>query len=399
MFRGWPLVLALAGGPLEAQSRWTQIPGPWKDTTSSVFIKLGVEGPTLFAGSHQGFFTTGDAGGQWHEPGGGISNSLVIGFATGLGHTYAANFRGGVFRTPDGGATWLLSDTSIVKRGFEAVAVAGSTVIAGGNMGVCRSLDQARTWNDCDSAGTRGFYSMAASGQDVFAGSRGEVSLSRDQGATWFRTGSVLPEDGLVRGLAVAGERLFAANGWRLYCSPDRGGNWKAADTSMIQGLIEAVIIHDAALYVGTADGVFQSADWGESWNRTGAGLEGQFVRSLAVLGRELFAGVDESGVWKIPLSSPGYARFEPRTPARPMLAVKENRPEGLILEYRSPEPDPVRFQLFELSGRMIHSALAESRMPGIHSLAIRARIPPGLYVLGLRGRGRWETLRILIRG
>lgn len=92
-----------------------------------------------------------------------------------------------------------------------------------------------------------------------------------------------------------------------VYKSADKGGMWVKASQGLNKITRNLVITRDGVLFAGTFDGVFKSADKGASWITSGTGLTGKGIASLAAAADgtlyagasgEIFRSADGGTTW-----------------------------------------------------------------------------------------------------
>ena len=156
-----------------------------------------------------------------------------------------------------------------------AIAYASATsVYAAGNSGrVYRSLDGGATWVALVSAPSGGIQSLAISGSAMLAATPQGVFLSLDQGALWSSVSRGLPADlagATVLMNASSGAFYLAHPTAGFFRSLNNGVSWAAANsglTSLITHHLSADPLSASVLYLATAGGVFRSTDGGGNWN------------------------------------------------------------------------------------------------------------------------------------
>jgi photosystem II stability/assembly factor-like uncharacterized protein len=221
-----------------------------------------------------------DGGATWtRSPASEFSEtfSTLVGSPTDPGVVYAAA-GGRLFRTPDGGATWVhLSDLVGVISSLVIHPDDPSTLYAGsdGDAGdyypfgaFAESTNRGGSWTYATDFGVLDHVAVAldaANPSTLFLGlarvhidaERG-VRRSTDGGATWSRLENGLPLDAEVESIAV---------------DPARGGT----------------------VYAGTRAGIYRSRDSGETWLPFSQILADTFVSSLALSpdGRSLLAATE----------------------------------------------------------------------------------------------------------
>lgn len=111
-------------------------------------------------------------------------------------------------------------------------------------------------------------------------------------GPKWIETAG--PHGGRVNALIVSGTNLFAGseNGL-LYVSRDNGDTWSAVSVGLPKDAsVRSLAVVGADLFAGTSKGIFLSTDNGASWAPRNSGLPKNLpVMCLAVMGADVFAG------------------------------------------------------------------------------------------------------------
>jgi hypothetical protein len=238
----------------------------------------------------------------------------------------------GVFRSVNGGATWVAVNNNLTNMNVLALAISPNfatdqTIFAGTDGGgVFKSTNAGASWADSNDdpplADNEQILSMAispnfANDNTVFAGSRGDdVFKSVDGGATWTAAVGV---GGDVNALVVSPDfavdnTIYAGirGGDNVIKSVDGGDNWVAASTGITGSRILSLAVTGSGaaqtLFAGDErDGLFMSVDSGDNWVAVDAGLppdNGDLVsvRALAFSpnfasdGR-VFLGADTAGV------------------------------------------------------------------------------------------------------
>lgn len=146
-------------------------------------------------------------------------------------------------------------------------------------------------------------YSLAAdaaSATTLWAGTEGGVFRSLDGGGTWSQTGTVA---GVVRALySSAGipARLFTGTDAGLFVSTDGGAGWAPVAAGFPAAVVHALGADEArsALYAGTSAGVVENL--AGHWKPVAQGLTNPEVRSLALLpDGTLLAGTQGGSVFR----------------------------------------------------------------------------------------------------
>ncbi len=251
----------------------------------------------LWSASHAGSVSAGI--GVWTSigPEGGYINALAIDPAT-PDTLYAGIYRGGVFKSTNGGGSWEAANTGLPSNtDVRALAIDPAT--------------PATLY-----AGTNG----------------GGVFKSTNGGGSWEAANTGLTNN-VVLALAIdpaTPDTLYAwtSYGGGVFKSTDGGGSWQAANTGLpsLPGLsnlnVDALAINPASpstLYAGIGGaGVFKSTNGGGSWFAFNAGLTNSFVYTLAIdpaTPVTLYAGTSGGGVFAIQQEDLGYQISLPLIP------------------------------------------------------------------------------------
>lgn len=213
---------------------------------------------------------------------------------------YAAGYPG-VWKTTNGGVSWVSASTGITNSTVESIAIdpTNSNVVYAGSYGVFKSTDAGTNWSDISDS--FGYYKHFVSAlaidpvnpTTVYAGLGGGIGVwkTTDGGSNWLNINHWGDSNGLVpatiKALAIdpsAHLTIYAAtelNG--LWKSTDGGTNWATAGLAS-EGVYAIVIdpANNSIIYAagqpslratdGTY-GVFKSLDGGASWAPINNGL------------------------------------------------------------------------------------------------------------------------------
>ncbi len=189
-----------------------------------------------------------------------------------------------------------------------ALAGAGDTLYAARASGLYRSRDGGATWINTFAPleqGPLAAVSVAAHGQSVFAGVNGAVLRSHDRGETWQIAGLAAPPP-LVTALALSPDfdgTIFAGTAEDgVFISTDRGETWVAWNFGLLDLHVYALAVspdfgRDRTVYVGTETGVFVSRNGGRGWRETAFPMDAAPVLSLGLTDL-LLAGTEARGLY-----------------------------------------------------------------------------------------------------
>ena len=294
---------------------WTQTNGPYGGTI--IALHATPEG-MLFAGTQEaGIFRSTDGGDTWVPASEGLRvyqdkilpNILVL---TQEGNTLYAGTNGDLFYSTNGGDSWQQLTHFQDEMGISGVAIIGDTVYIGRRTeeSVFFSNNNGKSWVQIDSGLTgRDMLGLFASGTTLFAQMRRHVFRLKAGENSWTK---LTPEDPWTRfavesditKFVVSGKIIYAAtaNG-DLFRSMDMGNWWKSIKPKVMQHFDgELAVLGNTVFYIGSgsADGwVFRSADAGNSWTMFNTSLINQTILSIAILSEKtLYVGTTD-GVFR----------------------------------------------------------------------------------------------------
>lgn len=290
------LVLALSfllPSLLLAQVQWKPL-GPYGGGVRSLVMDPNNH-DVLYAGtSDSQIYKTEDGGKIWKRLEPGIArrrivlddlhidprDSNVI-YAGG----WALNYEGGgLFKSTDGGKTWLELPVDQRAQTVTAVALAPSNpdiLVVGTLRGVFRSEDGGKSWRTI-SEGTKELINLESVAIDpsdpnvIYAGTSHLGYKTTDGGAHWTLIDRGMIEDSHVFTISVDSKTpavVFAGACSGIYKSVSGGQRWeklkngftyddRRTRTSRIDPLDSRIV------YIGTTRGLFKSVDAGGSWKR-----------------------------------------------------------------------------------------------------------------------------------
>ena len=337
-----------------ADGRWVPI-GP--EGENIVALAINPKTPTTLYAAGSGVFRSTDGGKNWSAINTGLTNLRILTLAVNPQTPtilYAGTYGGGVFRSTDEGESWSAVNVGLTDLGIEALAIdpqTPTTLYAGTSVpnsfnnliqvpirgGVFRSTDGGDSWVDTGliSIGIQALVinpqtptTLYAAGDGLFRSTDGGNSWSKIN--TGFRTLAIDPHTPTT---LYAGRIGSSRTRDSLFRSVDGGESWSAVNTGLFGLSIHALVINPktpTTLYAGAGSarfqkipvntraaeteifrmGVLRSTDEGESWSAVNSGLTDVNIRALAIdpqTPTTLYAGTFNSSVFKFfPDGEPG---------------------------------------------------------------------------------------------
>lgn len=300
----------------DAQTR--QEPGaPFAQLGPETFVSIQAlalgDKQTVYAGSFgKGIFKSEDGGKTWLAVNEGMTDPFVYVVVAGSDKAvYAGTLRGGVFRTQNGGKSWTAVNAGLDRLETQVLTFHEGVLYAGTGSGVYWTRNGGEKWT-ADNEGLSNLlvraFAVDAQGT-MYAGTTGMGLYRKHAGASrWMRiTPSRLshPRDQIpanfVRALVVdkAGGLYAGTADNGVYVSSDRGESWRTIGGHLANASVRGIVIGAASWFVGTGVGMYRSSDQGKTWAPANNGLTERAIQSFAV-GKDgtVYAGTS-SGVFK----------------------------------------------------------------------------------------------------
>ncbi|MGI6208434.1 MAG: WD40/YVTN/BNR-like repeat-containing protein [Anaerolineae bacterium] len=239
-----------------------------------------------FAGTLDGVFRSTNGGRAWRPSGEDLDGVTVQALAispafTRDGTVFAGTEEEGLYRSTDGGDSWVQVGGDVLDDTVNALWVSprfrdDRVVLAGSASGaVYRSTDGGDSWERVlEPAGA--VLALAGDEETVFAGFHGAgVYSSSDGGATWEARHEGLYANAFAHLSISDGGTLFVAGPDTGIYTSKEGTEWSALPSlPEITGLAALAVApnYEQRPFLAVADaeeGVYVSADGGQSWERT----------------------------------------------------------------------------------------------------------------------------------
>ncbi len=235
---------------------------------------------------------------RWTSDGPYGGNVSVLGVDPSQPQIAYAGIRGyGVFKTLDGGASWIA-----VNLGFPGRETAGLplyvlcltidpqhplTLYAGLQQGgAFKSTDGGATWHSLGFESVFGLAIDSRTPSTVYASTGGGVSKSLDGGVTWDAgssqglpalVGSLSMDSAHPDVLYVLGRGPFADSIYAIYRSGDGGQTWVNVPSPSAGAEVRSVSVDLASrVFATTEQGLFRSGDAGATWSNVLPGVIGR---------------------------------------------------------------------------------------------------------------------------
>lgn len=306
------------------------LPACSKQSDTIVSIALHPANPRiLYVSTNESVYKTRDSGGSWERMATDLSTYRVLSLALDPRYpatVYAGTMIDAVYKSPDGGQHWIAHNAGLkehisVVNQFAFDPRDSETIYAATTVGVFRSTDGGRLWNE-RMTGMKEVHIVVTITLDpkrphiFYAGTTGGAYRSTDGTETWQKINTgLIPQEVLDASLALGVNTLvidpqitdtvYAGTTKGLFKTTNRGDSWTRIGQSLADQYVSCLVIDPTnpnVLYAGGRAGVQKSLDGGQSWQVMNEGLETVNIRTLAISplhALTLFAGTNGSGLYR----------------------------------------------------------------------------------------------------
>ena len=249
---------------------------------------------TLYAATARALYKSLDSGTNWTKSDSGISNDkfqytpykIALDPQT-PATVYLGTAEGGVFRSTNGGTSWVAATTGLGALPVGALAVdshvAGTLLAGTDTRGVFRTQDNGTSWVESNTGYANIKVTVVAldprTPTTIYAGTRsGGLYKSSDGGGSWAVSSNGL--DDWVTSLAidpVTPTTIYAGTHQFVFKSVDRGATWTPSITGATGLLVPAIAVdptNPQIVVAGTLNGgIYRSTNAGTTWTAVSAGL------------------------------------------------------------------------------------------------------------------------------
>lgn len=404
--------------------------------------QLAVHNSKLYISARQGLFQSINKGTTWSPVATGLLEDVSIGSLTGQGDTlFAGTGYHGVFRSNDGGQSWVAINNGLTILNTSKVAISGSALFAATFGGVFCSLDNGTTWVSKNSGMTSlNVTSIASSGARLYAGTsdsglfistdKGDIwvpvipqlsskkiesistcdntvivktldsglYISTNNGSSWTR----LQSPSLREAFATDGRMIVAATNVDIVFSADSGKTWSISDLMVASSYYSSFVIRDGSTFVGSTGGVHLSNDWGKNWTPVLDGFPSNytFISYIEAIGSKLYAC--GGGLWVRPIAQMTHVNKQPQiTKGSQSITFNVNLPRSswseAFVEFKLPSAQNVKLTICSSTGRLIKTLVNKHLEAGSYSYRLDMRIlGAGCYLANMKTDAGIQTKKFM---
>ena len=271
-------------------------------------------GQILYAGTDIGVYRSQDGGKSWLQTNQGLfdHNILSLLIDPKEPNTIYAGTHRGVFKSEDAGDTWSdwFDETSgLTHTKIHDLAVHPDNpqvLFAETDGGIFQSLDAGENWQSVSSGQSLQIVEFSASNPDIlYASGKTGTIRSNNSGRDWSLVwGNALHAITTLASLNTDPEFLYSGTLTGLYKSFNGGRNW-IPDPAFKKTSINAIFVNPSNLsqiYIGSGAKIYSSDDGGDSWKHlssfaqkingdSGTSIDITITRIAGLIGKSLYVG------------------------------------------------------------------------------------------------------------
>ena len=361
-----------------------------------------------------GIYRSIDGGQSWVQANTGITDlstwSAVVD-PNSPAIAYVGTQASGVYRTTDYGGSW--TQTAFNRHWVISSAIdgAGHIFIATVDTGIHRSTDNGNTWQRVGDPFEIGsdVYSIGVNSLGhIFAGTDARIFRSTDNGLTWIRSDSGVVVTGVIWSLAMnsAGD-VFAGDGGGFFVGPgsvyrsSNNGNYWTQTPMTNRSVLSLAINSSGHIFAGTDSGVVISTNNGNSGTRINSGLTVLRVYSIAIdSAGYAFAGTGGGGIFRSTQPTTSVLQSGNRAPTSYVLHQNYPNPFNprTTIGFDVPHTANIALKIFDLLGREIVTLMNQPLRPGEYKVEWDAsNFPSGVYFYRVEAEDFVQTRRLIV--
>jgi photosystem II stability/assembly factor-like uncharacterized protein len=227
----------------------------------------------LFLATNEGMYRSADKATTWQAINQGLVNQIIRQTAIdGANILVATDY--GLHSSNGNGLSWkkqIIGNKNFGSNPIGAIYVESKYILAGTN-GIYKSSDGGNAWNLQLSLGANKYVrALSGSGNKLVALVNGDgIYVSVDNGENWLlKSKSFLENVNFITSYSK-GDTVVVASDDNIFISKDLGGNWETRKITPTYFYPTSINFYSSKLIVSTYQGIFESSDFGNLWNKIG---------------------------------------------------------------------------------------------------------------------------------
>lgn len=424
------LILLFITNAINAQ--WLQI-----NTPSNKLIKYIAAAEKKIAivtsSTKDSVFLSSNDGVSWSQINNGLESKQINSLTYGNSFLFVAS-DSGIYRSSNNGVNWELINNGLpsVKFVYSITEIGSSLFAITSHQELYKSTNNGTNWRPTSFSSSA--YCITSNGKEFFAGSYGlyiapsnGVFISSDSGITWNAINSGLPGT-YVRAIAFDGSKLFTGihsyvtetnsgrilKGEGVFTSSNNGITWQCKNTGLENTSIKSFLASGSIIFATTDNsGLYFFESIMDRWVSINNGLPYSVEYSIALNETDLFAMINNTGIWKRSLNEitteVESTNSLPETfflsqnypnPFNPTTRIKYSIP---IEETRRGESLYACLKIYDVLGREVATLVNEEKLPGTYEVTFNVEtlygtsLPSSVYFYRLQAGGFTETKKFVL--
>ena len=403
-------------GTTKAQWQATNGPFGFNFIRVQCFAK---QGTNLFAGT-QGdgaWRSTDNSASSWTNVSNGLTGKSVSALLVN-GTDLFAGTDSGVFVSTNSGTNWTAVNNGLTSTKISCLAAIGTNLFAGtagfifNESGVFLSTDNGTNWNSVTVGLTDHFISsLAVIDTNLFASTTGfagsGVYLSTNKGTNWNPANSGLNSN-VVAALAASGTNLFAVTSQvpstQVFISTNNGTSWSLANTGLPDGFEKCFAVSGTNVFAGAySNGIFLTTNNGTNWTDVNQGFgTSRTIRTLAVLGDDIYAGFYDGSVYRRPVSQM-ITSVEQISDLQPtQFSLDQNYPNPFnpttTFRFSLPKEEYITLKVYDAFGQEVATLISEELQTGQYEKEWNASsVASGVYYFSMQAGNYNQTKKLIL--
>ena len=401
--------------PIGLSAQWTHLSGPYGN---QVWGLAGDE-HQLLIGSSNGLYLDSLSASTWSPLDSALAGRGIASICINGETVVAGTFSNTVFISTNHGATWDSSSLGVPDLLLRAIACAGKFIFAGGYTlgtypgGLYRTSDNGSSWIALDSDLTSsGIFSIAVLNSDIFIATQRGVFYSNDTGDHWtprnaglsnLRVGLIKVFNGQLLALNYVPMDPLEGEAGGIYLSSDQGQSWNPILVTWGIDGPSNFEVRETSIFAAFDTNIVLSTNDGTTWTTVGQGLPRKSVYSLEIAGSDLFAAVEDSGLYRRPLDEMTM-RVEESPSTRPHgFELAQNYPNPFNpttnFTFAIPAFGHVDLEIYSIIGQKIATLVSGDFAAGVYTWRWSPTgLSSGVYVCRLRAGQFARSIRIVLQ-
>ncbi len=217
----------------------------------------------------------------------------------------------GLFKTTNDGNTW--KHMGVTEFPISALEVSGSNILASSNditgnsskIALFKTTESDTIWNfNIGGFVGHNVSTIKANGAvaylfDYDGGGNSQAYRSTNNGNNWTSTGYDLFYNHFTT-FVIAGSLIYGADN-SVQVSSDNGATWNSVNNGISgsASYVYSLALKGTTLFAATNNGIFKNTVGNNSWTAVNTGLTNLVIKSLYVLGTNIYAGSQGGGIFK----------------------------------------------------------------------------------------------------